>query len=406
MRASAQHKDPAIALLLAAYIALIAYGSFFPFEWRTPAAAALRLPAWPSHVDKSDVIQNLFVYFPLGLLVAMSRNRARAVFHAALVGGMVSLSVEMMQYWLPARVPSMLDVVADVTGAACGGMCAALWHGETHIGERLRHLRSQWIVPGTPANMGLCVILFWAVAQTAPLLPSLDIAQLRGDLAQLLHAMQAPERTDVVKILMLLCYQTGLSFLLCTLLRRPDKAVSAYSLLLLIVFGVRLLVAERFVTLELVLAALGSLAALALWCEGPASRLAACGAVLIAAGLAIAELAPAPSSGVPAAFNWVPFSAQIARADGFENLIACIWPGMALAYCMRLAAPPQHRRVCALVGGMLLLATMLALEWLQQRIPGRHGDITQVAMVCAGWALVWMVRSRSRLPPSAPPVGL
>ena len=398
MPADIQRRDPALALLLAVYVALIAYGSFFPFEWQAPHGHGLRLPTWPVHVDKTDVIQNLFVYFPLGVLVAMGRRSTRAVFIAAGIGGMVSLTVEIMQHWLPARVPSMLDVLADVTGAASGGICAMLWYGETHIGDRLRRYRSEWIAPGTLPAAGLCVIALWAVAQTAPLVPSFDIAQLRGDLGQLAHAVLAPDGTDLVKLLVLLCYQTGLAFLLCTLLRRPEQAARFYAGLLAVVCLVRLLVPERMLTLELLIASAGSLAALALWSKCGAARLAACGAMLTAAGLAIAELAPAPWPGTPAAFNWVPFQAQIARQDGFENLVACIWPGMALAYCIRLAAPPLHRRVCALVGGMLLMATMLSLEWLQQRIPGRHGDITQVAMVCAGWVLPWTVRSRSRPP--------
>lgn len=399
MPANIQHRDPALALLLAVYVALIAYGSFFPFEWRAPHGQGLRLPPWPSHVDKSDVIQNLFVYFPLGLLVAMGQRGLRAVVRAAGIGAMISLAVETTQYWLPARVPSMLDVVTDVTGAACGGACAVLLHGEARIGDYLPRLRSEWIAPGSLPNMGLCVIALWAVSQTAPLVPSFDIAQLRSDLGQLARAVLAPERTDIVKLAMLLCYQTGLAFLLCTLLQRADQAVRICAWLLAAVCFIRLLVPERLLTLELLLACACSLAALALWSRYPAARLAACGAVLTAAGLAIAELAPAPWPRVPVAFNWIPFQAQIARSDGFENLVACVWPGMALAYCMRLAVPPQQRRVCALVGGMLLMATMLALEWLQQRIPGRHGDITQVAMVCAGWVLPWTVRSRSRLPP-------
>lgn len=399
MPANTQRRDPALALLLAVYVALIAYGSFFPFEWRAPHGQGLRLPAWPSHVDKSDVIQNLFVYFPLGVLVAMGQRSMRGVFLAAGIGGALSLAVEMMQHWLPARVPSMLDVMADVAGAACGGICAMLWYGETHIGDRLHRYRSESIAAGTLPVAGLCVIALWAVAQTAPLLPSFDLAQLRSDLGQLVRAVLAPEGADLVKLLMLLCYQTGLAFLLCTLLRRPEQAVRTYAWLLAAVCLVRLLVPERMLTLELLLASACSLAALALWSRCAAARLAACGAVLTAAGLAVAELAPARWPGTPAAFNWVPFQAQIARQDGFENLVACIWPGMALAYCIRLAAPPQHRRVCALVGGLLLMATMLALEWLQQRIPGRHGDVTQVAMVCAGWVLPWTVRPRSRPPP-------
>jgi hypothetical protein len=39
------------------------------------------------------------------------------------------------------------------------------------------------------------------------------------------------------------------------------------------------------------------------------------------------------------------------------------------------------------------------LEWLQQSVPGRDGDITQVVLASAGWLIPWCVRARS-MPPA------
>jgi len=51
----------------------------------------------------------------------------------------------------------------------------------------------------------------------------------------------------------------------------------------------------------------------------------------------------------------------------------------------RLAAPAMT------IGAVLVTAAVFALEWRQQWLPGRYGDITQVLLCLAGWIIPWCV---------------
>ncbi|UGQ46227.1 VanZ family protein [Massilia endophytica] len=390
------HKRSPLPAFVIIYGLLLAYGSFYPFEWRAWPAHGPGMPEWPAHIDKGDLVQNLLVYMPFGAFVTMLWRQGlwRGVVLAMACAGVFSLGVEMVQQWLPARVSSLGDVAADMTGSAVGAGFGGLLSQDTQPGAWLARLRAKWILPGPLPNTGMAVLALWFLSQASPLVPTLDIAYLRHELGQVWRAVMAPESLRPPKLAVLLCYQTGLGLLLYTLANRRQSRLLAYCCLACAVWIAKLLVPERTLSAELMAASLLALPLLMIYGSLPPRVMAACSFVLIAAGLGISELSPAQWTGRAVPFNWVPFRAQMSGLDGFENIVECVWPGMALAYLLRLAVPPQHKRVCALVGGLLLAVSMLALEWMQQRVPGRFGDITQVAMVCAGWIVPWCVRRR------------
>ena len=77
--------------------------------------------------DLEDFVANIFLFMPLGLglgVIAQSRGlRPRAAVPLVLVlGGAVSLGVEILQCWLPLREPSFLDVASNSVGSALGAL--------------------------------------------------------------------------------------------------------------------------------------------------------------------------------------------------------------------------------------------------------------------------------------------
>lgn len=383
--------------LLWAYALLLVYGSLYPFAWGTPPSSLLAFLAtpWPGHLDKGDVVQNLLVYMPFGLLVVVSRGPrqpfAIALALAALAGTAISFGVEVVQQYLPARVPSLVDVAMNLAGSVVGGLLGALVRRDTAAGAGLLRLRDHWFRAGPLVNAGLIVIGLWFLSQTSPLVPSLDIAQLRHALGTLYRAATDPASFETGKLFVLLCYQAGLGLLLCALLQPGRPVIPLYCVLTALVCIAKLLVAGRVLSVELLLAGVLVLPLL-LAMRRTALPLLACGAIaLLAAGLTLYELMPSSAVSYAYGFNWVPFEGQMNGLNGFENILEFLWPTMAMACLARMAVPFHRQDACAVVGGIAVALWVFLLEWLQLSVPGRFGDITQVTLAALGWIVPWCV---------------
>lgn len=155
-----------------AYVAVVAYASLYPLAgWRRPSHELLwvRLAEWPRYYTYSDVFLNVLAYAPLGLLVTlMLRTRFSAMRAATLAvtfAAALSFVMEVLQAWVPARVPSALDVFCNAVGGLVGA-----WIGLAAAEPLLREsLLSRWrqhrLVPGALTDVGLTLIGLWLFTQ-------------------------------------------------------------------------------------------------------------------------------------------------------------------------------------------------------------------------------------------------
>ena len=386
-----------MGFLLLLYAALLIYGSWYPFAWGEPLMPPQTfLHTLPTYLDKGDIIQNVLVYMPFGLLVVAWCGRrlpfAAGLLLAAVAGTGLSLGIEIVQQYLPSRVPSLVDVAMNFGGSVIGGLFGALVSRRTMAGATLLRLRDEWVRPGALASTGLIVIALWMLSQTTPLVPSLDIAQLRGKLGYLYRSMMAPDWFSWGKLATLWCYQVSLGVLLSTLLHPGRPLLRLYVLLMMFVCGWKVLVIGRVLSLELLAAVALALPALAVMRRLRPPALAMAGVALLSAGLTIYELLPGDAAVLQPAFNWVPFEGQMNDLSGLENILEFLWPPMAMACLLRQALPFHRQDAGAVLGTALLALGMFMLEWSQQSLPGRYGDITQVVLACVGWVIPWCVR--------------
>ncbi|MES2322131.1 MAG: VanZ family protein [Pseudomonadota bacterium] len=378
------------------FVVLIVYGSLYPFSgWQALHGAPLFgfLGALPDYIEKADVVQNVLAYIPFGLFtVAALRRRVAggtALGLALLAGGLLSLTMESLQQWLPSRDASLADLALNLLGTQAGAMLALVLNGHSWAGARLLDLRRQWLRGGTLANLGLGALALWALSQTSPLVPSFDVGQLRSALAPLYWAVLQPGRIELLQLLVYACYLAALGLMLRLLVRPERSALWLFSLVVALVFGLKVLMQSRQLGPEAVLGAGAAWLALALCARmaRPAS-VARAGSALLVLGFAFSELAPG-AFGRFVDFNWLPLVGQMASISGLQNILEVSWPFFAIAIFARLLAEPAQWRHVALAGGGLVIAVVFALEWWQQALPGRHGDITQVMLAWAGWMLPW-----------------
>jgi VanZ family protein len=159
--------------LALAYALLVVYASLYPFAgWQGPGAG--QSPLWwlPPAVHQSafDRWSNGLGYAPLGLLLtlAMLRSRVRpllALPAAAIAGALLSYSLELVQQFVPPRVPTREDFLLNATGAAGGALAALALHATGWV-DRWQRLRARWV--RRDAGDALALLALWPVALLFP----------------------------------------------------------------------------------------------------------------------------------------------------------------------------------------------------------------------------------------------
>jgi hypothetical protein len=148
---------------------------------------------WPPWRGRFDEISNLGGYMPLGALlvgaVLRSGGSMRAAFATALAGSAgLSYAVELTQFFLPTRVPSLKDCAFNVAGALIGALLAALLQALGWV-DRWQALRERWFARRSAGALVLLVL--WPVGLLFPTPVPLGLGQVWGELRALGEAALA-----------------------------------------------------------------------------------------------------------------------------------------------------------------------------------------------------------------------
>jgi VanZ family protein len=161
---------------IVAWALLLAYASLYPFlPLRPPSLDAVAaFFVKPRYMVAYDVTWNVLAYIPLGTLAALYFRQVRDGRHAlakavALATG-YSLLMEFLQFFVPNRVASIYDVLANAAGAVLG--VAVFFDPLYSIASKpLGEWRERVMIPGAWGDAGLFLILLWLIAQLNPGLP-------------------------------------------------------------------------------------------------------------------------------------------------------------------------------------------------------------------------------------------
>src|SRR5215203_4247821 len=119
----ARHRSSAVPLSWL-YGGLVVYASLYPFVgWRVPGVGPLAFLGlgWPRYWTDFDLVANLLGYLPLGFLLFVAIVRSAG-------GTLLSLTMEMLQNYLPHRVASNVDLALNALGTAIGVAIGAALH--------------------------------------------------------------------------------------------------------------------------------------------------------------------------------------------------------------------------------------------------------------------------------------
>ena len=176
-------------ILAVAYLLVIVYASLQPFRgWQMPPAEVLHflVAPWPHFITLQDVAVNLAAYAPLGLLLSIGFGArygpARGAGAAALAGTLLSLAMESLQMFLPIRIASNVDLLANGLGALVGALAALLLGPTRALGARLHAMRHRWFEEGMTADVGFVIVLLWLATAFHPTAQLFGTGALRATL--------------------------------------------------------------------------------------------------------------------------------------------------------------------------------------------------------------------------------
>ncbi|HET9641967.1 MAG TPA: VanZ family protein, partial [Burkholderiaceae bacterium] len=165
------------------YVLLVVYASLYPFMgWTWPpghALTSLMRLKWPHWHQNFDIFANLAGYLPLGALVYVagvrSARRPAMAGGVALLGpALLSYITEVIQNFIPGRVPSLEDWLYNTMGAALGLLLAAALHA-TGLLDRWQVLRDRWFAGSSGGARVL--MLIWPIALLFPTPVPLGLGQ-------------------------------------------------------------------------------------------------------------------------------------------------------------------------------------------------------------------------------------
>jgi VanZ family protein len=344
--------SPLSRILFPIYVALIAYASLYPLEgWHNHGLspfAWLDAP-WPRYITSFDVAVNLLGYMPYGFLcVAALEPRERGVAAFGIAAGsalVLSLALEGLQSYLPARVAVNLDVLCNLAGAALGAAVAAFvvprWMREGPIARA----RSALFLPGVEIDVGLVLVGLWLFTQLNPATLLFAAGDLRDLVAATPGRARRPEFFVGIEAFTAAANLIGVGLLVSALTRPGQPVRELICALVGVALAVKIAAFAVLMRAENVLAWLtpggqyGLLLGLAVTffaVRMPRTVRLAVAAVLLMAATVLVNLAPPNPYLVATLKLWQ--QGHFLNFNGLTRLVSALWVFAALAYLIYLAA--------------------------------------------------------------------
>ena len=355
----------------AAWVLALAIGSLFPItSWtaRGLDPLAFLTEPWPRWWTLSDVLLNVLAYVPFGLFGALATwptaGARRSILWTVMAGFALSLSLEALQSWLPSRIPSRLDVLANGSGTLIGAMSGALLAPRLIGQARLNAWFGRWFAAGSYS--GWLLLAAWILSQLAPQSRLFGAGELQlpwSDLGTLNPVPELAGLTTRLTTRLTTGLTTGLTELTAAALLESLTVIAALVAVMLIVTRCTLSPAPRAVIAGfIVLTALAGRSVLVgtLMPEGATDHWASAGALggllcgtLLALGastlserarrralmaavltlLVTGPIKPELAFQNSAAMAWSTGSWR--NVAGFQHGIASLWPALVLIWGLR-----------------------------------------------------------------------
>jgi VanZ family protein len=354
-------------LVTAIMVAFIVYGSLYPFDFRVPpngpGALAVLLGSWNARPGRGDFIANVLLYLPLGFFALPGFRRGTGLVGAVFAGALLSLSMELTQYYDAGRDTEATDFYANTLGAFLGGLAALA------VGARFR---SPLAGEAFGRPIPVLLIVAWLAYRLYPYVPTINLHKYIGALRPVfVH----PSLTayDLFR-------QSAIWLTLFALIGAIVRG--RLSIHLVLVFAAVVLCAKvTIINTELRMAEVAGVGvAFAVWlclvmCS-PRVRAGIAGGVLYVY-VTTSRLEPFQFQSVSGPFGWIPFRSLMYGSVVVDTLsfLEKFFLYGSLLYLLGIASA---RRLPVTVFVAALLLTTSGMETF---LPGRSAEITDALLV-------------------------
>lgn len=354
-------------LLLIVAAAALLYGSLHPLEFTaTRRWPSLYYRAAYGRAMQLDLLLNVLVYIPLGVLAAMSFRKWPARIAAWIGISAMSLGIEYAQLWIRTRDGNLRDFYANAFGALIG-VLAGTWLAKRlrleSVAKLLKRDRAAWLLMAT-----------WILWQVFPFVPSIRFAKLNSFLA----LWSSP------KFAFLECGDSLIVGMALAYLSKSAKAPWPW-LGLIGTLLLRGIVIGHSLPLPVFILTIGGFAITRRF--QPSAGLAA---PLLVTWILLRELSPFSFSSFAAPFQ---FSAVL-EADRIPVIRSLL--GKFFLYTSTLWLLKEARWPLSLATA-LLSTILLVCELIQRYLPGRTPEFTDVLVTIAGAIMLSLVAHQRRL---------
>jgi VanZ family protein len=362
------------AIITLTVLALILYGTLYPFEFHAGRYASgpvhALLSTYRTLSNRGDILANILLFMPLGFFVMQSLRRPPGLSRIVLVtAGCVLLSagIELLQFYDDSRETALSDVYSNTLGAAIGAVAGVLFYRRFNLTA----------IEGTRKRPFVALlVLCWLGYRLFPYVPVIDLHKYW-------HAVRPVLRVQSLPLLDL--YRHTVIWLAVALLLEAlfESPFHRWILALLVpaVWLARIVIGE--IILSPAELAGGALAA-AIW-TGFIYRLrgrVGVIAILFTSTIALQALEPFRFSASARPFGWVPFRGflQGSLAANTQSFLEKAFSYGTLVWLAVRAGWPWG--LATLAGAALVLG----LRLVQVYIPGRSAEITDtlILLMAAG----------------------
>lgn len=350
---------------------LIAYGSLFPFDFTLAAMARedvsllqIKLPSI------GDLLGNVLLFVPTGYIgFALTRQlgdgppaRPQTLGKLILWGGLFALLLQVIQLTLPARDPSIMDVLLNILGLVIG------WQLARHMGTGLIKL---------PTGIALLPLLIgsgYILSLLSPFVPTIDLQSIKNSLKPLLSADLSITDFFVAAS----CWLVAVRLVFW---QQPHyRARGLLAIWFLVLVGKILIYKNSLQVVDLIAPLFSLMLLKKLDIDSPKGIQTLMG--LLLASLVLSSLSAFASQ--PGELSWVPFSGFL-HGDMHTNVGSLLSKLFIYSACIWLAieAGMDGRKTT-----LWLAATTLALELLQVWMPSRSAEVGEPLLVVIAYLLV------------------
>jgi VanZ family protein len=368
-----EHLNPTVGnlrLALAAIVAMISYGSLYPFafHWVGDGVGPLHtlLYSWDKEPGRGDFISNILLYMPLGFIGTVTVGKRIGLNQLALtilIGIALSFTVEVVQYYDTGRDTEATDLYANTLGTAIGAGIGWFF-GQDFRFPLLREISANRV----PALL----LTAWLGYRLYPYVPTIDLHKYWGALKPVfLYPQLTPDS---------LFRHVAVWLSICVMIekiagdRRAGGLIGRFAAFL--IFSCVLVISTRVTLAQIA----GIVVAFSIWRILPTWR----ARVVIAAAtmgvyVLVFRLDPFVFSEGSGHYSWMPFlsfmqgSIDIDVQSFFEKFFlygGLIWLLAEAGMATRLAT-------------LLVAVLVLGASFVEVFIPGRSAEITDAILALA-----------------------